>query len=655
MALSFTLEQGSIVYDISFSPCGKKLVAVGEHGKVCIWNIDTVHEGVRGEIVSNKHPFTTKLYKCDWNKLDPERILVGGEGVGVGLLNATGEVVKSFPHPDNVYGVCWHPSDPELFATGCWDCKIRVFNAHDNSPSFVFDGHSSRVFNVAWSSLNHSLLASGSDDRTIRIWEVDSASCCAVLVGHTDKVRALTWCKEIPCLLYSGSWDATIRVWDVCKATCIAVVNDHYADVYNIAICEHRPFNLVSCSRDSTLRMWNVGGRLKWKIIGDTIQHGPKARGSITHPNDAILCLCGLASKRTLEGKLRGSGPFLSGISLLAILELLHSGEGFRELLDILRLVYTKIGGDLADEDGCTSQTLSCEHGQESFKSRIPYPEVALRTHLQNAKELKQSAMMRTFVGVGEMNSRDKLLLAASKYLRAGQVKSACETLVLAGEWQRALSLAPGHSLEYWTQLSMKYATSLEKEESPHAIEYCVAAGRFDRAQDLLLKSDAWYDAVLLATSMVGRDVTHPTERSDDDSNGSRGRPVALKRLQEAMNPLADFHTLRGEHLLSAACYLAVEDFDGALNALMEGRQFFVAFTLATLLRDYVRGNCDEIVFSFAKELYSAGHGELSETIINRCSSRAPYYLRELKQIPEEKVADAPDFKSSETDQMRRK
>ena len=121
------------------------------------------------------------------------------------------------------------------------------------------------------------------------------------------------------------------------------------------------------------------------------------------------------------------------------------------------------------------------------------------------------------------------------------------------------------------------------------------------------------------------------------------------------MTPLANFHILRGEYLLSAACYLAVEDFDGALKVLMEGRQFFVAFTLAILFRDHVSSNCDEIVFSFAKELYSVGHVDLSEMIIKRCSNRGTHYLRELKQIPEEKVADAPDFESSVTDQMRRK
>ena len=37
-------------------------------------------------------------------------------------------------HPDNVYGVCWHPAKWHILATGCWDGILRIFDVEKSSP-----------------------------------------------------------------------------------------------------------------------------------------------------------------------------------------------------------------------------------------------------------------------------------------------------------------------------------------------------------------------------------------------------------------------------------------------------------------------------------------------------------------------------------------
>lgn len=80
----------------------------------------------------------------------------------------TGAVLYSFPHPDAVTDLDWHPHE-HLLATGCNDQKVRVWNTTDGSVR-VLAAHQAAVHAVAF---NHSgdLLASSGFDMTTRLWD----------------------------------------------------------------------------------------------------------------------------------------------------------------------------------------------------------------------------------------------------------------------------------------------------------------------------------------------------------------------------------------------------------------------------------------------------------------------------------------------------
>lgn len=85
------------------------------------------------------------------------------------------EIVKTYPHPNKVYGCQWNPTKQNEFITACEDGMIRVFDFSINStnPVKTLEGHTRKVYNVVFSPILPNVCASGSDDRTIRIWRTD--------------------------------------------------------------------------------------------------------------------------------------------------------------------------------------------------------------------------------------------------------------------------------------------------------------------------------------------------------------------------------------------------------------------------------------------------------------------------------------------------
>jgi WD repeat-containing protein 17 len=652
MTVRTVVDFGAVVYALSFSPCGTKLAVAGEAGRLSI--LELCASSPSGEELnkSNPRPVKFKLYKCHWNPQTGKNILLSGENPNAVVLDEHGEITQRYPHPKNLYGSKWHPSDPNLFVTGCWDGVVRVFEKKHAFPTMALEGHQSRVFNCEWSPIHDHIIASGSDDMTIRVWDTNLKAAVHVLRGHTDKVRAITWCKELPFLLFSGSWDSTIRLWNTADEDCLLVIEEHHADVYTIATSKAHPFQMVSSSRDSTMRIWNLVGRLKWQLIGSflTGAFGDRTQSSLASP---ILCGEGSQALRNVR-----SGTSLANLTsinaLVAGLEFLHGGEGFVEFMTILRIVHKRMFGqdsdyeaieercDLDDRPGRKRAGSAREQGPDKeekvFKtSRIPYPENALESHLEEAKQLKMSGMMRGFSGVGEMTSRDKVLLAASKYLLVGEIRNACEALVHVEEWERALSLAPGHSLEYWKKLSNRYAKSLEKEEKEKSLDYFIACGNIDKAEELLIARRDWYNTVLLAESArsgaIGRSIRNQSRKSRAESLGDEdGERAASGRLKKVIGPLAEYYVLRKEPLMAAGCHLAVHNITAAIETFVDfgDEQAFPAFVLATIFKDSLELDCDEIFFNFAKKLRDAGQRELGVTIIEQFVKRSSLFLNKL-------------------------
>jgi hypothetical protein len=57
----------------------------------------------------------------------------------------------------------------------------------------------------------------------------------------------------------------------------------------------------------------------------------------------------------------------------------------------------------------------------------------------------------------------DRLQEAAKLYLRAGNFREYCETLVELGDYKKAMAFAPAVGIEYWQELSERHVKFLEQ------------------------------------------------------------------------------------------------------------------------------------------------------------------------------------------------
>ncbi|EMP28946.1 WD repeat-containing protein 17, partial [Chelonia mydas] len=398
-----------------------------------------------------------------------------------------GKVLHKYKHPAAVFGCDWSQNNKDMIATGCEDKNVRVYYLATSSdqPLKVFTGHTAKVFHVRWSPLREGILCSGSDDGTVRIWDYTQDACINVLSGHTAPVRGLMWNTEIPYLLISGSWDYTIRVWDTRNGTCLDTVYDHGADVYGLTCHPSRPFTMASCSRDSTVRLWsltplinplqiNILADRSWdEIIGNTDR--------AVEPGAPPL-LCGKVSRDVKQevDKLTGNPQ---GKKLRWFSECLSPPGGSKNLWDLVAVIK-------GQDDSLLPQ---------NYCKGIMHMKHLVRFRMSKAQELTTVKMSKFGGGIGAPSKEERLKEAAEIHLRLGQIQRYCELMVELGEWDKALSVAPGVSMKYWKKLMQRRADQLIQEENDDVIPYCIATGDVEKLVTFFTSRGQLKEALLVA------------------------------------------------------------------------------------------------------------------------------------------------------------
>jgi len=221
---------------------GSQLASCGNDSTVHVWTREL--EPVR--VMKTPIPYLGGLA---WDSVTG-RLAAGGSYGGLLVWDADGELIKTLPAKEWLFGLAWSPDGKWLAAQAMRDVwlwnsdltKTRVLDGggkavdiawSPNSSRFavaemqdeivqlwtvdgkkgpVLRGHRGEVWAVAWSP-DSQTLASGADDGTVRMWREDGTSG-PVLQGHTRRVWSVSWSPE-GTKLASGAEDGTLIVWDV--------------------------------------------------------------------------------------------------------------------------------------------------------------------------------------------------------------------------------------------------------------------------------------------------------------------------------------------------------------------------------------------------------------------------------------------------------
>uniref|UniRef100_A0A5F4W4L7 WD repeat domain 17 n=1 Tax=Callithrix jacchus TaxID=9483 RepID=A0A5F4W4L7_CALJA len=472
-----------VIYSLSWAPGGLNCIAGGtSRNGAFIWNVQ------KGKIIQrfNEHG-TNGIFCIAWSHKDSKRIATCSNDGFCIIRTIDGKVLHKYKHPAAVFGCDWSQNNKDMIATGCEDTNVRVYYVATSSdqPLKVFSGHTAKVFHVKWSPLREGILCSGSDDGTVRIWDYTQDACISILTGHTAPVRGLMWNTEIPYLLVSGSWDYTIKVWDTREGTCLDTVYDHGADVYGLTCHPSRPFTMASCSRDSTVRLWsltplitpvqiNILADRSWEeIMGNT--------DYAIEPGTPPL-LCGKVSRdiRQEIEKLTGNSQMKK---LRWFSECLSPPGGSDNVWNLVAVLK-------GQDDSLLPQ---------NYCKGIMHLKHLVKFRTSEAQELTTVKMSKFGGGIGVPTKEERLKEAAEIHLRLGQIQRYCELMVELGEWDKALSIAPGFSVKYWKKLMQRRADQLIQEDKDDVIPYCIATGDVKKLVHFFVSRGQLKEALLVA------------------------------------------------------------------------------------------------------------------------------------------------------------
>ncbi|NXU34394.1 WDR17 protein, partial [Drymodes brunneopygia] len=561
-----------VIYSISWAPGNLNCIAGGtSRNGGFIWDVR------KGKMITrfSEHG-KNGIFCIAWSHKDSKRIATCSSDGFCIIRTIDGNVLHKYKHPAAVFGCDWSQNNKDMIATGCEDKNVRVYYLATSSdqPLKVFSGHTAKVFHVRWSPLREGILCSGSDDGTVRIWDYTQDACMNVLSGHTAPVRGLMWNPEIPYLLISGSWDYTIRVWDTRDGTCLDTVYDHGADVYGLTCHPSRPFTMASCSRDSTVRLWSLTpliNPLQINIItdrcwDDIIGNTDRAVESGTPP-----LLCGKVSKdmkqelEKLSGKNESPGKKLRWFS-----EFFSPPGGSKNLWDLVAVIK-------GQDDSLLPQ---------NYCKGIMHMKHLIRFRMSKAQELTTVKMSKFGGGIGAPSKEERLKEAAEIHLRLGQIQRYCELMVELGEWDKALSVAPGVSMKYWRKLMQRRADQLIQEENDDVIPYCIAIGDVKKLVSFFTSRGQLKEALLVAQAACEGNIQMlPSSTTSGTSNsGGNNTDDYNDLLQKVSKELADWYFQDGRAVLAACCHLAVENIELAMANLIRGNELELAISVGTVL-----------------------------------------------------------------------
>ncbi|XP_067578016.1 WD repeat-containing protein 17 isoform X5 [Pseudorca crassidens] len=559
-----------VIYSLSWAPGDLNCIAgATSRNGAFIWDIK------KGKIVQrfNEHG-KNGIFCIAWSHKDSKRIATcSGDGYCI-IRTVDGKVLHKYKHPAAVFGCDWSQNNRDMIATGCEDKNVRVYYVATSSdqPLKVFSGHTEKVFHVRWSPLREGVLCSGSDDGSVRIWDYTKDACINVLRGHTAPVRGLMWNTEIPYLLISGSWDYTIKVWDTREGACLDTVYDHGADVYGLTCHPRRPFTMASCSRDSTVRLWSLTPLitpLQINILADRSWEEIIGNTDCAVEQGMPPLLCGKVSrdiKQEIE-KLSGN-PRVKKLRWFS--ECLSPPGGSDNLWDLVAVIK-------GQDDSLLPQNY-CK-GIMHLKHLITF-------QTSEAQELTTVKMSKFGGGIGVPTKEERLKEAAEIHLRLGQIRRYCELMVELGEWDKALSVAPGVSVKYWKKLMQRRADQLIQEDKDDVIPYCIATGDVKKLVHFFMSRGQLKEALLVAQAACEGNMQtfHVSTPKGSSYSDDIYKEDFNELLQEACRELAEWYFQDGRAVLAACCHLAVDNIELAMAYLIRGNELELAVCVGTVL-----------------------------------------------------------------------
>uniref|UniRef100_A0A674C1Q4 WD repeat domain 17 n=1 Tax=Salmo trutta TaxID=8032 RepID=A0A674C1Q4_SALTR len=147
--------------------------------------------------------------------------------------------------------------------------------------------------------------------------------------------------------------------------------------------------------------------------------------------------------------------------------------------------------------------------------------------------------------------------------------------MVELGEWDKALSVAPGVSIKYWKKLMQRRADQLMQEENHDVIPYCIATGDVRKLVNFFTARGQLNEALLVAQGACEGNIHVPQTACN---------LCCSRLLQCVCKELAEWYFQDGRAVLAACCHLAVDNTELAMASLIRGNELELAVCVGLVL-----------------------------------------------------------------------
>ena len=598
------MQVKSVLYGLAWGP-GTLIAACTAKGEVLLYDYSKTRLLHRF-----KPTIEAPIYRINWNTIRTDLLAVGTNDGYLAILQLEGKVLskyKMLKHNHSIYGAVWHHRNPLQIATGSQDGKVRVYN--DGVIISEFKAHDGKIFNLAWNPCFDNILATSSDDKNIGIWDITLKKPIIILKGHTQYTRAIVWNTEISWILISGSWDATIRVWDVRTGDCLHIAGEHHADVYGLTSHPSRPFLLLSCSRDASIRFWSLEDYVsEIELNALSGQNWNNLIGPATFETNSPLLLSGSGSRAILDS-IQNASDVEKYRKIITFFRFRTGEEDFFDLLNFIKYrIEVNSGNSILPIEGLFS----------SYSSK--------------ANELETASGM-AYLGSALAKKEDRLKESAKTQLKLGNIKQYCEIMIKLNNWERALAFAPGFCMDYWSNVSQRYAQFLANNEKEDASAVFLASGKPDKAISFFLKRRDYEDALLVASrKSTGVFTSIPAEEPRKQEIDSIDDSV----LRDVTNKLSEDYFQICEPILAASTHLSLKDHNSALNKLIRSHELGYALALSIICNI----PCKDLKFFLAKRCEKKRLWDIAMRFLSE--------EKELKELFAAKLPDANDYQNYE-------
>ncbi|WP_414623430.1 TIR domain-containing protein [Calothrix sp. CCY 0018] len=281
------------VFDVAWSPDGKKIATAGGDGKIKLWNlngkkINCTKVGNYSEVYSvsfNRDAktiaFTSSEINGLWNisKKTIQQTKLTGDKKKLTTVNSPGGKIIATASGDNtvkisnkqggflqtlkghngsIMSIKFSP-DGKTIATASEDNTVKLWSLSDKKLKKLQGDNKAEFWSVAWSP-DGKTIASGRADNTVKLWTKKDGEWKFIptQIKHDGAVSSVSFSPDGKTIA-SASKDNTIKLWNN-QGKFLRDIGKHNKPVWSLAWSPDGN-TIASASGDNTIKLWNKDGK----------------------------------------------------------------------------------------------------------------------------------------------------------------------------------------------------------------------------------------------------------------------------------------------------------------------------------------------------------------------------------------------------------